>query len=93
MSRMPDHTENPDRLMQAVDAEQERHVRFIGSLAEEMQRTVQEIMPLYEEVLESLADARVSDYVPIFVCRRVKKILSRSRGCYEPGKGAPFPGS
>ncbi|HYD62379.1 MAG TPA: DUF3562 domain-containing protein [Noviherbaspirillum sp.] len=75
---MPDYAEEPDRLMQADDAALERHVRFIESLAEEMQRTVQEIVPLYEEVLESFADARVSDYVPIFVCRRVKRILSRS---------------
>ena len=57
----------------------QRHVRFIESLAEEMHRTVQEIVPLYEEVLHSLADAKVGDYVPIFVCRRVKRILSRPR--------------
>ena len=57
----------------------QRHVRFIESLAEEMHRSVQEIVPLYEEVLESLADAKVGDYVPIFVCRRLKRILSRPR--------------
>ncbi|RZI42995.1 DUF3562 domain-containing protein [Herbaspirillum sp. HC18] len=59
-------------------AELEKHVRFIESLAEEMQRSVEDIVPLYEEVLESLAgNVQVNDYLPIFVCKRVKRILSR----------------
>lgn len=61
------------------DADLQRHAHVIASLADELQRSVQEIMPLYEEVLESLSDAKVGDYVPIFVCRRVKGILSGSR--------------
>jgi len=62
------------------DAARLRHVRFIETLADELHRSVQEVVPLYEEVLESLSDAKVADYVPIFVCRRVRHILSGVRG-------------
>lgn len=79
-STTPENLDQPDAGALDRDAAAlQRHVRFIESLADEMQRSVQEIIPLYEEVLESLADVKVSDYVPIFVCRRVKGILSRAR--------------
>ena len=61
------------------DGEHQRHLRFIESLAEENHCQVQDIVPLYEEVLASLSGVKVADYVPIFVCRRVKRILSGRR--------------
>lgn len=61
------------------DGDYQRHLRFIESLAEEIHCQVQDIAPLYEEVLASLSGAKVEEYVPIFVCRRVKRILSGRR--------------
>lgn len=59
------------------DTERKRHIRFLESLAEEMQCSVEDITSLYQEVLDALAaEALVNDYLPIFVCRRVKRILS-----------------
>ena len=56
----------------------QRHVRFIESLAAEMHCSAQEIVPLYAEVLESLsAHARVTEYLPILVAKRVKRIFFR----------------
>lgn len=59
------------------DGDYVRHVRCIETLAEELHCQAQDIAPLYEEVLTSLSGARITDYVPIFVCLRVKRILSR----------------
>lgn len=63
----------------AQDGDCQRHLRFIESLAEEIHCQVQDIAPLYEEVLASLSGVKVEDYVPIFVCRRVRRILSGRR--------------
>lgn len=61
------------------EGRRQRHLRFIEALAEEMHCQVQDVSALYEEVLASLSSAKVEDYVPIFVCRRVRRILSGSR--------------
>jgi hypothetical protein len=69
----------PSGLSHLDNTERKRHACFIESLAEEMQRSVDDIVPLYQEVLEALAaEALVNDYLPIFVYRRVKRILSGS---------------
>lgn len=65
-----------DRLPHLGPGDVQRHLRFIESIAEEMQRSMQEIAPLYEEVLEALSvNAQINDYLPIFVSKRVKRIL------------------
>jgi glycyl-tRNA synthetase alpha subunit len=65
-----------DSVSDDKDAEMEKHMHFIESIAKEMQQSVQEIMPLYEEVLEALsARAHIENYLPIFVAKRVKWIL------------------
>jgi hypothetical protein len=62
----------------------ERHRRFIESVAEEMRSSVQDIEPLYAEVIETLsANARVPDYLPIFAYRRAREI-SKSRSKAAP---------
>jgi hypothetical protein len=63
-----------------------KHMRFIESIAEEMQQSIQEIVPLYDEVLEALrARARIEDYLPILVAKRVRRILRRQRPTTEQG--------
>jgi len=53
------------------------HARFVDSLAVETQRSVEDVLPLYEEALALLAiGAQIDDYLPVFVCKRVKRILS-----------------
>jgi hypothetical protein len=57
--------------------EQHQHERIIGNLATEVSRSVEEIEPLYEDILAHMKDtASVQDYLPIFVSRRVKALLS-----------------
>ncbi|HXA46963.1 MAG TPA: DUF3562 domain-containing protein [Burkholderiaceae bacterium] len=56
--------------------ERSRHLRIIGRLATEVHRTVDEIEPLYEDIFAHLKNtARVVDYLPILVSRRVKELL------------------
>lgn len=72
---MTGHTVSDDEA-----AGRHKHLHFIESIAEEMQQSVQEIMPLYEEVLEALTvRARIDDYLPILVSKRVKRILRGQR--------------
>lgn len=53
-----------------------RHRRYIEAMAEEMERAVQEVEPIYEEALEYLAaKARIVDYLPIFVSKIVRRVL------------------
>jgi hypothetical protein len=57
-----------------------KHLRCIETIAEEMQRSVEEVAPIYEEVLEYLnAKARIQDYLLILVSKHVKHILNGSR--------------
>lgn len=56
--------------------QQQLHLRVVESIASDMQRPVQEILPLYDQVLREMHDeARITDYLPIFVSRRVRSIL------------------
>jgi len=42
-------------------------------IAEELQRSVLEIAPLYEGILESMiADAKVTEFLPILVAKKVR---------------------
>ncbi len=50
-----------------------RHLRQMQLIAEELQRPVLEIVPLYEGILESLiADAKVTEFLPILVAKKVR---------------------
>lgn len=56
--------------------QQQLHMRVVESLASDMQCSVQEILPLYDQVLREMHDeAQIRDYLPIFVSRRVRSIL------------------
>ncbi len=42
-------------------------------IAEELQRPVVEIMPLYEGILETLiADAKVTEFLPVLVAKKLR---------------------
>ncbi len=53
-----------------------RHLHNMERLAQEIGRPVQELAPLYEEVLAGLnSRARIHDYVPILVSKNIKDLL------------------
>jgi hypothetical protein len=55
-----------------------RHLHNMERLAEETGLPVQELAPLYEEVLAGFnSRARIQDYVPILVSKNVKDLLRR----------------
>ncbi len=57
--------------------EKNQHERIIGILATEVSRSFEEVEPLYEDILAHMKDtASVQDFLPIFVSRRVKALLS-----------------
>jgi hypothetical protein len=56
--------------------ERSKHLRIIGRLATEVHRSVDEIEPLYEDILAHMkSTANIQDYLPILVSRRVKELL------------------
>lgn len=56
--------------------ERSKHLRVIGRLANEVHRSVDEIEPLYEDILAHMKNtASIQDYLPILVSRRVKALL------------------
>ena len=58
--------------------DQSRHVRYIKLLAEELNRPVQEITPMYEDVLLHLQEqARIHDYLAILASKRVKLLFTK----------------
>lgn len=58
--------------------EQLRQLRSIKSLAEELNRPVQEIAPIYEDVLLHLKEqARIQDYLVILASKRVKFLFTK----------------
>lgn len=60
----------------ASDEERSRHLRVIGLLATEVHRSIDEIEPLYEDILAHMkSTASIQDYLPILVSRRVKALL------------------
>lgn len=57
--------------------ERSKHQHIIGRLAVEVHRSVDEIEPLYEDILSRMKDtASIQDYLPILVSRRIKELLS-----------------
>ncbi len=53
-----------------------KHQHVIERLAEEIHRPVQEIAPLYEDILTQLqVNARIKDFLPILVSKNVKQLL------------------
>lgn len=60
------------------DEDRAQHLRSIGEIAVLVQRPVHEVQPLYEDVLATLEqNAVIPDYIPIFVTRRVRQLLSK----------------
>lgn len=56
--------------------QQQLHLRVVESIADDMRRSVSEILPLYDQVLREMhEEAQITDYLPIFVSRRVRSIL------------------
>jgi len=53
-----------------------KHKNVITRLADELDRPEAEIMLLYEAILTVLRPkARIADYLPILICKRVKRLL------------------
>lgn len=62
----------------ASNEERTQHLRIIGKLATEVSRSVDEIEPLYEDILAHLKNtASIQDYLPILVSRRVKDLFTQ----------------
>ena len=60
------------------DRERARHLHVIELLAKELARSVAEIKPLYEDILIHMQEvARIRDYLPILVCKRMKSSFKR----------------
>ena len=58
--------------------EQVKHRRYIEILADEMQRSVEDVEPVFDDVMADLkATAQVGDFVPIFAWRRARQLLLR----------------
>ncbi len=59
-------------------SDQGKHKNVIERLAVELGRSVPDVAPLYEEVLAGMRNqARIQDYLPILVPKRVRKLLKR----------------
>ena len=55
------------------------HLRYIQVLAQELGRPVQEITPLYEDVLMHLKEqAKIENYLAIFTSRRVRSLFNNA---------------
>ena len=65
-------------LTYADERERSRHLHVIELLAKELTRSVAEIKSLYEDILTHLQEvARIRDYIPILVCKRIKSSFKR----------------
>jgi len=66
----------PARLAPMDAQEQAKHAGVIERLALELERSVVEVRPLYEDILAQLrAQACVGDYLPILVSKRIRRLL------------------
>ena len=55
-----------------------KHLHVIERLADELARSVAEIKPLYEDILTHMLEvARIRDYLPILVSKRIKRNFKR----------------
>lgn len=69
--------------------ERAKHRLYIKNLAEEVHRPVHEVIPLYEDVLSHYkARARIHDYLPILVSKKVKFCFKN--GVNRPVSNAPI---
>lgn len=56
-----------------------KHQRYIELLAEEMHCPVEDVEPVYDDVIMQLKEtAQIADFVPIFAWRRTRALLSSS---------------
>lgn len=56
------------------NADRDRHRKIVESLAAETGRSFDDIVSRYEAALSDLGhDARIKDFLPIFVAKRVKE--------------------
>jgi hypothetical protein len=70
MRRLHLYTDTNDRM---------KHYREIQAIADDLQRPIPEIAPLYEDVLEYLrAHAHVTDFLPILVSKRVRELCRKT---------------
>lgn len=59
-------------------AERAHHEQAMEALAAELDRDIEEIQVVYESVYVDLAsDAKIKDYLPLFVARRARALLRR----------------
>lgn len=57
--------------------EQIKHKRYIEILADEINRPMEDVEPVYDDVMADLkANAQVVDFVPIFAWRRARALLA-----------------
>lgn len=58
--------------------EEVKHRRYIELLADEIHRPIEDVAPVFDDVMEHLREtADVTDFVPIFAWRRARAILVR----------------
>lgn len=56
-----------------------KHQRYKELLADEMHRPIEDVEPVYDDVMMQLKEAaQITDFVPIFAWRRTRALLSRS---------------
>lgn len=61
----------------ANDNDKQRHLRAMLAIADEIDRPVEEVAGLYEYVLKDMQTiARIPDYLPILVSKRVKQAFN-----------------
>lgn len=58
--------------------EEVKHKRYIELLADEIQQPIENVAPVFDDVMAHLKEtADVTDFVPIFAWRRARAILVR----------------
>jgi hypothetical protein len=72
--RSPAILSQMQRALYASGHERMQHRRHMESIAQDMQRPVEMVAPVYERILMQLKPhARVHDFLPIFVAKRVRR--------------------
>ena len=77
---MTSHTEIMLRPHLYLDGkDQIKHLSQIHWLANDLQRPITDIVPVYEDVLETLrAYARIPDFLPVIVSKKVRERCRRN---------------
>jgi hypothetical protein len=77
---VPVQQDNSDLLDDDIYAngnDKQLHLRAVLAIADEIDRPIEEIADLYEDVLKHMqARASISDYLPILVSKRVKQVFA-----------------